>query len=181
MPLDLTALQAQACVDSPLGPLTLAATGRGLAIVWFEGQQHRVPRLEVPERTDHPVLVQAMRELDRWWRQPRLGFQVALDPQGTPFQQAVWQALRRIAPGELSSYGAIARQVLPDRGARASRAVGAAVGRNPLSIIVPCHRVVGADGSLTGYAGGLERKRRLLAWERDGTAGGQPRMPGGAA
>jgi methylated-DNA-[protein]-cysteine S-methyltransferase len=154
--------EAQSRVDSPLGPLTLAATAKGLALAWFDRQAHRSDTVDAPTRPDHPHLVLAARELARYWQHPRLPFTVALDPQGTDFQRAVWRALLDIAPGRLSSYGAIARVVQrPD----ASRAVGAAIGRNPIGIIVPCHRVVGANGALTGYAGGLDRKQALLALE----------------
>ena len=153
---------AQCVVDSPLGPITLAATSRGLALAWFDAQAHRTEAVDAPVLPQHPHLALAARELARYWTQPRLAFSVPLDPQGTAFQQAVWRALCGIAPGALSSYGAIAHQV--GRPA-AARAVGAAIGRNPIGIIVPCHRVVGANGSLTGYAGGLHRKQALLTLE----------------
>lgn len=153
---------AQCVVDSPLGPITLAATARGLALAWFDAQAHRSDTVHADVDPGHPHLALAAHELARYWTQPRLAFSVPLDPQGTDFQQAVWRALRGIAAGALSSYGAIAQQV--GRPA-AARAVGAAIGRNPIGIIVPCHRVVGASGSLTGYAGGLQRKQALLMLE----------------
>ena len=153
---------AQCVVESPLGPITLAATARGLALAWFDAQAHRSEVVNAPVQAQHPHLALAARELARYWTQPLAPFTVPLDPQGTPFQQAVWRALRGIAPGALSSYGAIAQQVGRPSGARA---VGAAIGRNPIGIIVPCHRVVGASGSLTGYAGGLQRKEALLTLE----------------
>jgi methylated-DNA-[protein]-cysteine S-methyltransferase len=155
-------LEAQSRIDSPLGPLTLAATARGLALAWFDGQKHRSDEIDAPLRPDHPHLRLAQREFDAYWTDARSPFTVPLDPQGTPFQHAVWQALRAIAAGQLSTYGAVAQCV--GRPA-AVRAVGAAVGRNPVSIIVPCHRVVGHDGGLTGYAGGLPRKQELLLRE----------------
>lgn len=154
--------EAQCRVDSPLGPLTLAATARGLALVWFDAQAHRSETVDAPVDARHPHLAQASRELAAYWSAPRMPFTVQLDPQGTDFQQAVWRVLCTILPGALSTYGEVARQVgRPD----ASRAVGAAIGRNPVGIIVPCHRVVGASGSLTGYAGGLPRKEALLQLE----------------
>lgn len=156
---------AQTRIASPLGPLTLAATARGLALVWFDDQAHRSDSVEAPELPDHPHLALAAQELARYWQHPRAAFTVPLDPQGTPFQHAVWRILRGIAPGTLCSYGDIARQVQRPGAALPSRAVGAAVGRNPLGIIVPCHRVVGTGGALTGYAGGLHRKEALLALE----------------
>lgn len=154
--------EAQSRIDSPLGALTLAATARGLALVWFDDQAHRSASVDAPSDPDHPHLALAARELAAYWQAPRTPFTVALDPQGTPFQLAVWQVLCEIAPGALSSYGEVARRV--GRPA-AARAAGAAIGRNPLGIIVPCHRVVGAGGALTGYAGGLDRKQALLVHE----------------
>lgn len=154
--------EAQCRIDSPLGPLTLAATARGLALVWFDAQSHRTERVDAPQNAQHRHLQHAARELDAYWQAPRTPFTVPLDPQGTDFQRAVWRVLCSIASGALSTYGEVARQVgRPD----ASRAVGAAIGRNPVGIIVPCHRVVGANGSLTGYAGGLPRKEALLQLE----------------
>ncbi len=155
-------LIAQSRIDSPLGPLTLAATAQGLALVWFDAQAHRTPTVDAPEQPDHPLLQQAAREFSAYWADARSAFAVPLAPQGTPFQQAVWQVLRGIAPGTLLSYGEVARRIGKPA---AVRAVGAAIGRNPLSIIVPCHRVVGSNGALTGYAGGLPRKQALLQHE----------------
>ena len=155
-------LVAQCRIATPLGPLTLAATARGLAAALFDAQRHHPGALDVPENPAHPVLVQAAREFADYFAGRRRHFTVPLDPQGTPFQQAVWQALRRIDCGRVLSYGEIAQQLGRPQ---AARAVGAAVGRNPLSIVVPCHRVLGRDGALTGYAGGLPRKQALLALE----------------
>ena len=155
-------IEAQAKIDSPLGPLTLAATPRGLAGAWFEAQTHHPGAIGAPTNPAHPHLAQAAREFAAYWQSPGAAFSVPLDAGGTPFQQAVWQALLGIASGELSTYGEIARRIGRPAGVRA---VGAAVGRNPIAIIVPCHRVIGSDGSLTGYAGGLQRKQSLLAHE----------------
>ena len=154
--------EAQARVASPLGALTLAATDAGLSLVWFDDQAHRSAAVDAPVDAEHPHLALAAQELAAYWRQPRMHFTVPLDPQGTAFQRAVWQVLRGIAPGALGTYGEVARAVGRPK---AARAVGAAIGRNPLGIIVPCHRVVGAGGALTGYAGGLHRKQALLALE----------------
>lgn len=160
--MNVTGLVAQARLDSPLGPLTAAATSRGLAGLWFDGQAHHPGPLDAPENPRHPVLAQMRRELEAYWKDAGAGFTVPLDLQGTDFQRQVWRALRKIRPGSTSSYGAIAaRAGSPSAG----RAAGAAIGRNPVSIIVPCHRVLGRDGSLTGYAGGLGRKRALLQRE----------------
>lgn len=158
-----THLVAQATVPSPLGPLLLAASAQGLAGCWFTDQRHHPGPLAVPVDAGHPHIAQAVAELADYWRDAAVArFRVPLDPAGTPFQQAVWQALRAIPPGRCSGYGRLAAGLgLP----QAARAVGAAVGRNPLSVIVPCHRVLGSDGSLTGYAGGLARKQALLQHE----------------
>lgn len=146
-----------------LGTMLLAASDRGLAGVWFEGQRHgpeAVPWREAPE---HPVLQAAMRQLAEYFEGSRTQFDLPLDLRlGTPFQQSVWQALLAIPSGRTTSYAALGRQLGRPQ---AARAVGAAVGRNPVSIVVPCHRVVGTAGALTGYAGGLERKTALLQLE----------------
>lgn len=159
-------LVAQARVESPLGPITMAATARGLAGLWFDGQKHHPGPLAVPDGAAQPFIAQAAEELAHYWRggAPR-GFRVRLDPQGTPFQQAVWRALQGIPAGCTVTYSEVAASA---GSPQAVRAVGAAIGRNPLSIIVPCHRVIGRDGSLTGYAGGLQRKRALLQLEARG-------------
>jgi len=161
-------LQAQTRLPTPLGPLTLGATARGLAVAWFDHQAHRAEVLDAPELPQHPHLAAAALDFEQYWRQPSHRFRVALDPQGTAFQLAVWQLLRQIESGSLSTYGQIALALGKPT---AARAVGAAIGRNPLSIVVPCHRVVGSNGSLTGYAGGLPRKQQLLAIEGAVAAG----------
>jgi methylated-DNA-[protein]-cysteine S-methyltransferase len=146
-----------------LGPVLLAATPRGLAGLWFEGQKHHPGARDWPVAVSHPVLSEAMRQLDAYFAGQRTTFDLPLDLQaGTPFQQSVWRALLGIPHGGRSTYGELAHRV---DAAGAARAVGAAVGRNPLSVVVPCHRVLGSDGSLTGYAGGLDRKTALLRLE----------------
>ena len=149
--------------DSPLGTMLLAATGRGLAGVWFEGQRHQPDGRMWPIDASHPVLVRAMQQLDEYFGGRRTSFDLPLDlRRGTTFQQSVWQALLGIPCGQHVTYGALSRRIGKPE---AVRAVGAAVGRNPVSIVVPCHRVLGSNGSLTGYAGGLERKTALLRLE----------------
>lgn len=149
--------------QSPLGAMTLAATPRGLSGVWFDGQRHGPDTSEWRRDPAHPVLQAAIQQLGAYFDGQRTAFDLPLDLQsGTPFQQQVWQALLGIAPGATTSYGSLSAAIGKPA---AVRALGAAVGRNPVSIVVPCHRVVGADGSLTGYAGGLERKTALLALE----------------
>ena len=155
-------LQAQSRVQTPLGPMTLAATDLGLAGAWFDHQKHHPHDIDAPMQPDHPILRLAASEFEDYWRDARRRFTVPLDAQGTEFQQQVWRALCGIDAGALSTYGELARQIgRPD----AVRAVGTAIGRNPISVIVPCHRVIGRDGSLTGYAGGLPRKAALLKHE----------------
>ena len=150
-------------IDSPLGPLTLAATDAGLAGAWFEGQRHWPDTRGWHEDDAHPVLQEAATQFADYFAGRRTRFDLPLDlSHGTAFQQAVWQALLTIPPGRTVSYGSLSADIGK---AAAVRAVGAAVGRNPISVIVPCHRVLGADGSLTGYAGGIERKSALLQLE----------------
>lgn len=152
--------------DSPLGPLVLAARTQGLIGVWFMGQKHfKGVNPDWCEDRTSPLLTQVAGVLDDYFAGRPPDIDMALAPDGTAFQQRVWQQLRTIAYGQCTTYGAIARQI---GSPGAVRAVAAAIGRNPISIIVPCHRVLGADGSLTGYAGGLARKRQLLAIEHDG-------------
>ena len=149
--------------ESPLGTMLLAATDRGLAGLWFVGQRHGPDSAGWAEDPRHPVLVAATAQLAAWFAGERTRFELPLDLQaGTPFQQDVWTALLAIPRGGTTSYAELARRLGRPR---AARAVGAAVGRNPVSIVVPCHRVVGTGGSLTGYAGGLERKTALLRLE----------------
>jgi methylated-DNA-[protein]-cysteine S-methyltransferase len=149
--------------ESALGPMVLAATANALVGVWFDGQAHQPDSSAWPEAPTHPVLQQAVEQLDEYLDGHRTRFELPLRLDGgTPFQQRVWQALLQIAPGSTCSYRDLSAAI--DQPA-AVRAVGGAVGRNPLSIIVPCHRVVGAQGALTGYAGGLARKAALLRIE----------------
>jgi methylated-DNA-[protein]-cysteine S-methyltransferase len=149
--------------QSPLGAMTLAASDWGLCGAWFDGQKHQPDPKTWPLEAAHPVLVKAQAQLAEFFEGHRRAFDLPLDLHaGTDFQQAVWRGLLQIAPGATTSYGELARKIGKPM---AVRALGAAVGRNPLSIIVPCHRVVGADGALTGYAGGLDRKTALLRLE----------------
>ena len=153
--------------QSPLGGMRLAASPDGLMGAWFDGDRYG-PR--DPQTTgwqiddDHPVLQTARLQLAEYFSGQRRVFDVPLDFRlGTVFQQLAWQTLGSIAFGERITYSELAHRM---KQPQAARAAGAAIGRNPLSIIVPCHRVLGANGSLTGYAGGLDRKRHLLALEQ---------------
>lgn len=151
-------------VNSPLGRLLLTADGGALRGVHFPGQKHdHPPQPDWQRADDDPVLAAARAQLAEYFDGRRPAFELPLAPRGTSFQQAVWKALLAVPFGATSTYGAIAAAV---RRPKAARAVGAAIGANPLGIVIPCHRIVGADGSLTGYAGGLDRKAKLLALER---------------
>lgn len=161
---------AQAIIETPLGPLTALAGDTGLMGLWFDYQEHAPGPLDAPVDASQRWIAQARAELDLYFAGSLREFKVALAPQGTQFQEAVWRRLCAIECGATSSYGRIAREV---GSPLASRAVGAAVGRNPISIIVPCHRVIGADGSLTGFAAGVETKAWLLAHERKVAVGDQ--------
>jgi methylated-DNA-[protein]-cysteine S-methyltransferase len=162
----------QTRVPSPLGSIIIAASAQGLAGLWFEqGQRYLPPELgdqagasaRWPGNAEHMVLKAAREQLAEYFSGQRCHFELPLDLSGgTAFQQSVWQALRDIAQGSTVSYSAIGQRIGKPS---AVRAVGAAIARNPVSIIVPCHRVLGANGSLTGYAGGLERKTALLRLE----------------
>lgn len=146
--------------DSPVGALTLTSNGEAITGLWFEGRAHG----EVPGSAHaDQVLKQACRELDEYFAGTLREFTVPVAPEGTDFQRRVWKALQSIPYGVTRSYGHIAQRV---GSPAAVRAVGAANGANPVAIIVPCHRVIGANGSLTGFGGGLDRKRFLLDLER---------------
>ena len=150
-------------MPSPVGTLLLVATDEGLsAILWENDRPSRVPVHVDAEDEHHPVLVETERQLQEYFDGRRKRFTLKLDVTGTPFQRKVWNALLTIPFGETRSYGEIARQI---GSPRAVRAVGAANGRNPLSIVAPCHRVIGSTGHLTGFAAGLDTKAYLLALE----------------
>jgi len=154
---------ARCALASPWGPMTLAATDTALVWVGFDGQKHEADTAAWPTSRDNAVLCQTAEQLQQYFAGERTAFDLPLDlGYGTAFQQSVWRSLLDIASGTTSTYGAIGLRL---GNPKAVRAVGAAVGRNPISIIVPCHRVLGSDGSLTGYAGGVERKQALLQLE----------------
>lgn len=149
--------------ESPHGRILLVASDKGLSGVYFDGQKYH-PQLAAGWRHDarHAPLRQAKRELAEYFGGERKRFETALAPEGTSFQCAVWKAISTVDFGTTITYGELARRAGSPGSARAA---GAATGRNPIGIIVPCHRIVGSNGSLTGYAGGLEKKRALLALE----------------
>jgi methylated-DNA-[protein]-cysteine S-methyltransferase len=161
-------------IDSPVGALTLVGSGDGLAaILWENDSPRRVPLSITGEDAGHPVLCATERQLAEYFAGARRAFDLPLDFAGTDFQQSVWRALLTIPFGETRTYAQIARQIgRPD----AVRAVGAANGKNPISIVAPCHRVIGSNGELTGFAGGLDAKAYLLRLE-----GAQPKLSKKAA
>jgi methylated-DNA-[protein]-cysteine S-methyltransferase len=167
------ACTAQRHIETPLGPMLLARTAKGLAGAWFVGQKDYPVAIAAPEAPDDPLLRKAAAQFADYFAGRRTRFDIPLDLRGTAFQRDVWQALLAIGCGDTSSYGAVARAVGRPS---AVRAVGSAVGRNPVAVIVPCHRVLGSDGTLTGYAGGLHRKVALL--EIEGLAPVQASLPG---
>lgn len=156
--------------ESPIGRMLLAADGDALVGLWLEGQKYFGDSLHGGhrEQDDFPVLLQAKDWLDRYFagEKPRIT-ELKLAPAGSAFRKAVWERLCRIPYGEVTTYGQIARQIAATYGkdSMSSQAVGGAVGHNPISVIIPCHRVVGATGSLTGYAGGIAKKIHLLTHE----------------
>lgn len=159
-----------ATCSSPLGRITLASDGSHLAGLWFEGQKYFAASLDghVAEKPDLPVFASARKWLDAYFagEKPPV-FRLPLAPHGSTFRKAVWAILCDIPYGEYMTYGEIARIMASrmNKKSMSSQAVGGAVGHNPLSIIIPCHRVVGSNGSLTGYAGGISKKIRLLELE----------------
>ncbi|TFH15485.1 MAG: methylated-DNA--[protein]-cysteine S-methyltransferase [Acidimicrobiales bacterium] len=151
-------------MDTPVGAITIVASDRGVrAILWPDGDAGRVRLPTASPDSDHPVIVATVAQLGEYFDGEREEFDLPLDPVGTEFQQSAWMALRTIPYGTTISYGEQAAR-MGDR--RKARAVGAANGRNPISIVVPCHRVVGSNGSLTGFAGGIDTKAWLLDHER---------------
>jgi methylated-DNA-[protein]-cysteine S-methyltransferase len=151
-------------IASPIGQLKLVASQIGLAAILWEGDRRQWPHLRGPlvEMPHHPFLLTAERELGEYFAGRRTAFSVRLDLHGTPFQEDVWRAMLTIPFGQVRSYGELARQIGRPS---AVRAVGAAAGMNPVAIMAPCHRVLGSTGRLTGFAGGLEAKKGLLAVE----------------
>lgn len=151
-------------LDSPVGRLKLVAHETALvAVIWENENPNRVRLAELVENPQHPILLKTVQQLNEYFQGKRQKFDLPLDFEGTEFQQKVWQALLTIPFGETRSYKQIAEQV---GNVKAVRAVGAANGKNPISIIAPCHRVVGANGKLVGFAGGLENKNILLKIEK---------------
>ena len=159
----------RASYRSPLGAITLASDGEALTGLWFEGQKYFGSTLPAETKQgDCPVFAQAKRWLDSYFAGEKPDFTPPLHPEGSAFQQAVWALLLEIPYGKTTTYGALARKLAEKQGLThmSAQAVGGAVGHNDISLIIPCHRVVGASGSLTGYAGGVDKKIKLLELER---------------
>lgn len=155
--------------DAPIGRILLAADGQAMTGLWFEGQKYFAANLDRDhERKDLPVFERTGEWLDLYFSGNRPDFTPPLTLKGTSFQREVWEAMLAIPFGETKTYAEIARGIARDRGlsSMSAQAVGNAVAHNPVSLIIPCHRVIGTNGSLTGYAGGLEKKKWLLAMER---------------
>jgi methylated-DNA-[protein]-cysteine S-methyltransferase len=159
----LVAMRTHTIVDSPVGPLTLVALDGVLTGLYMDYQRHRPADSVFGEQTDPSAFAQVTTQLTEYFAGNLKDFDLPKTLLGTPFQQRVWEALEDIPYGETVSYGELAEQL---GNPKASRAVGLANGKNPISIIVPCHRVIGSTGDLTGYGGGIERKRHLLDFER---------------
>ena len=178
--------------DSPLGGILLLADEKGLTGLWFDGQKYYAQGqadlepeagaaiCNAPCKEEHaPLLADVKRWLDIYFAGKEPAFSVPRHPMGTAFQQRVWDFLRTIPYGNTATYGEIAKRLAAENGLAhlSAQAVGGAVGRNPISILIPCHRVIGADGSLTGYAGGIGRKCALLTLEREGVVNAAEAIP----
>ena len=152
-------------VDSPLGGITLASDGEALTGLWFDGQKYYADTLDAEYAEKAlPIFDETAKWLDLYFAGIAPDFTPKLSPRGTSFRRRVWDVLLTIPYGHTMTYGEIAKAL----GCRSAQAIGGAVGHNPISLIIPCHRVMGADGSLTGYAGGVDKKRRLLEKEQAG-------------
>lgn len=155
--------------DSPLGRITLASDGEKLSGLWFDGQKYYGSTLsQEQEQGQRPIFEQTVRWLDIYFSGQKPDFTPPLFMQATPFRRAVWEIMLQIPYGQTMTYGAIAKEIAGQRGAgrMSAHAVGGAVSHNPISLIIPCHRVVGTNGSLTGYAGGIDKKVQLLTLEK---------------
>ena len=157
--------------NSPLGKITLASDGKNLIGLWIEGQKYFLSSIksELKEQPDLEIFTKTTNWLDRYFKNKKPGIsEIPLAPNGTTFQKAVWEILCKIPYGKTTTYGEIAQEIAKQKGLKkmSAQAVGGAVGHNPISIIIPCHRVIGSNGNLTGYAGGIDKKIKLLKLEK---------------
>ena len=156
-------------IQTPLGEVRLRSDGKSLTGLWFVGQVNDAKDIDDIEiKNDLPIFLQVESWLERYFSGKQTSITIPLQPKGTSFQQRVWQILQEIPYGETMTYGEIAQRIAKEKGVAnySAQAVGQAVGKNPISILIPCHRVLGKDGALTGYAGGIHRKEELLRIER---------------
>ena len=156
-------------LQTPLGEVRLRSDGESLTGLWFVGQVNDAKDIDDIEiKNDLPIFLQVESWLERYFSGKQTSITIPLQPKGTSFQQRVWQILQEIPYGETMTYGEIAQRIAKEKGVEtySSQAVGQAVGKNPISILIPCHRVLGKNGALTGYAGGVHRKEELLRIER---------------
>lgn len=156
-------------LHSPLGEVRLRSDGKSLTGLWFVGQVNDAKDIDDLEiKNDLPIFLQVESWLERYFSGKQTSITIPLQPKGTSFQQRVWQILQEIPYGETMTYGEIAQRIAKEKGVEtfSAQAVGQAVGKNPISILIPCHRVLGKNGALTGYAGGVHRKEQLLQLER---------------
>ncbi|WP_455223996.1 methylated-DNA--[protein]-cysteine S-methyltransferase [Granulicatella sp.] len=156
-------------LHSPLGEVRLRSDGKSLTGLWFVGQVNDAKDIDDIEiKNDLPIFLQAESWLERYFSGKQTLITIPLQPKGTIFQERVWQILQEIPYGETMTYGEIAQRIAKEKGVEtfSAQAVGQAVGKNPISILIPCHRVLGKNGALTGYAGGVHRKEQLLQLER---------------
>lgn len=157
-------------IDTPLGEMLAISNGDSLAGLWFLGQRYFPGDWQsLPQQDAAPLFASLRSELDEYFKGRRTAFSIPLAPVGSPYRCKVWTLLQTIPLGNTTTYGALAKLVNEFGPPSSPRAIGSAVGHNPISILIPCHRVVGAGGKLTGYAGGLERKKGLLELEQDGS------------
>jgi methylated-DNA-[protein]-cysteine S-methyltransferase len=153
-------------IDTPLGAMRTSAEHERLTGLWFTGQRYFPDTQGWVDKPDYEIFTLLRIWLNDYFAGKNPGLVLALNPHGSAFQQSVWDILQTIPYGKTTSYSAIAKQIQSQRGSPSSaRAVGLAVGHNPISLVIPCHRVIGSDGSLTGYAGGMDKKKALLALE----------------
>ena len=160
-------MQYRTLIETPLGEMLAIGHGQALTGLWFVGQKYLPGKWQLlPQENSTSLFTDLRRQLSEYFQGRRTAFTIALDPVGSPYRRKVWALLQTIPPGSTLTYGGLAEMMTAAGSPTSARAIGGAVGHNPISILIPCHRVVGSGGKLTGYAGGLERKRSLLQLEQ---------------